>query len=294
MRGEPFYLIFRCLGIGAVVLIEIVLLRRQLQKFLLNGGNAVLPVEHLAEFFGEPRHLLVQLGLLLRFQNPRRHIGISARLCLQKVIFIGTASQESRQERKPLLLQFFRHIQGGGVVVGDNGHSLAVSDRIGDDIQNGLCLSGTGRSLDDADLGGKSVLHRCSLALIQAKGIDDCLGKRPYRRLLGRIQVAGENGCVTDAFNPLILGIQDIEAAFGHQTDRRCRFFEVFKNTRLFLVCEAVFLKFHLAFGVCKSCFPSSEEPIKGAKIQNLIDLRKRISVHGNNKLRGINSALYF
>ena len=270
------------------------LLRCQLQKFLLNGGNAVLPVEHLAEFFGEPRHFLVQLGLLLRFQDPCRHIGISARLCLQKVILIGTAPQKSGQERKALFLQFFRHIQGGGVVVGDNGHSLAVSDRIGDDIQNGLCLSGTGRPLDDADLGGKGVLHRCFLALIQAKGIDDCLGKRPHRRLLGRIQVAGENGCVADTFDPLVLGTQDIETAFGYQTNRRCRFFEIFKNTSLFLVCEAVFLKFHLAFGVCKSCFPSSEEPIKGAKIQNLIDLRKRISVHGNDKLRGINSALYF
>ena len=61
LRGEPFHLIPWCLGVGAVVLSEIVLLWCQLEEFLLNGGNAVLSVEHLAEFFGETRHFLVQL-----------------------------------------------------------------------------------------------------------------------------------------------------------------------------------------------------------------------------------------
>ena len=156
--------------------------------------------------------------------------------------------QKGSQKREPSLLQFFRHIQGGGVIIGDNSYRLTISNRIGDDIQNGLCLSGTGRSLDDADLGGKGVLHRCFLALVQTKGVDDCLRERPHCGLLGRIQIAGQHGYVADTFDPLILGAQDVEAAFGYQADRRCCFFEVFKNARLLLVLQAVFLEFHLAF----------------------------------------------
>ena len=145
------------------------LLWRQLEQFLFNGGNAVLSVEHLAELFGKTRHLLVQVRLFLRLQNPSRHIWVLTSLRLQEMLFIGPAPQKSGQKRKPLLFQFFCHIQSGGVVVGDNGYRLSIPNRIGNNIQNGLCLSGTRRSLDNTNLGGKCVLHRCFLALIQSK-----------------------------------------------------------------------------------------------------------------------------
>ena len=164
------------------------------------------------------------------------------------MFLIGTTPQKGSQKREPLLLQFFRYIQSSGVVVGDDSYRLAIPNRIGDNIQNGLCLSGTGRPLDDTDLGGKGVLHRCFLALVQTKGVNDCLREHLYGGLLRRIQIAGQHGCIADTFDPLILGAQDVEAAFGYQADRRCCFFEVFKNARLLLVLQAVFLEFHLAF----------------------------------------------
>ena len=129
--------------------------------------------------------------------------------------------------------------------------------------------------------------------MVQAKGVDDRLRERPHFGLLGRIQIAGQHGCIANTFDPLILGAQDVEAAFGYQADRRCCFFEVFKNARLLLVLQAVFLEFHLAFWVCKGLFSCSEKTVKGAKIQNHINLRKRISVHGNDDLRWINPVLY-
>ena len=71
-------------------------------------------------------------------------------------------------------------------------------------------------------------------------------GERPHCGLFGRIQIAVQHGYVADTFDPLVLGAQDVETAFGYQTDLRCCFFEVFKNARLLLVLQAVFLEFPL------------------------------------------------
>ena len=57
-----------------------------------------------------------------------------------------------------------------------------------------------------------------------------------------------DSGYIADTFDPLILGTQYVETTFGYQADRRCCFFEVFKNVRLLLVRQAVFLEFYLAF----------------------------------------------
>ena len=85
----------------------------------------------------------------------------------------------------------------------------------------------------------------------------------PALRALGRIQIAGQHGYVADTSDPLILAAQDVEATFGYQADRRCCFFEVFKNARLLLVLQAVFLEFHLAFGYVGP-FSCSEKTVKG------------------------------
>ena len=49
-----------------------------------------------------------------------------------------------------------------------------------------------------------------------------------------------------------------------------------------------------MAFGVCKGFLSCSEETVKGTKIQNLIDLRKRVPVHSKDELRWIDPTLYF
>lgn len=113
---------------------EILLLRGQLQKFLLDGRNAVLRVEHLVQLTRKLRSILRQFLPFFCRQKPFAHIGVTTGLCLQKGILILGVAQERCQEAKTFLFQLFYHIVGGGVVAGNNSNGLPSAHGIGQNV----------------------------------------------------------------------------------------------------------------------------------------------------------------
>ena len=64
----------------------------------------------------------------------------------------------------------FLPILGGGIVVGHHLNGLPPDQEICNDIQNRLGFTGSGRSLDHAELVIEGILHRLKLAGIATKG----------------------------------------------------------------------------------------------------------------------------
>ena len=134
LRGQLVQTLHRCVAVGRIVLLKIVLFRIQLQKFLLNFRNAVLGIEHFVQFFGKRSCLLIQLLSFFRRHFPIAHIRIDTGLSFQELLLVGKASEKCGQEVSIFLFQFFRHIVCCRIVVGHDRHGLPAPDNIGDDI----------------------------------------------------------------------------------------------------------------------------------------------------------------
>ena len=134
LRGQLVQALCRCVAVSRIVFLEIVLLRIQLQKLLLNFRNAVLGVEHFVQLFGERSCLLIQLLPFLRRHLPIAHIRIDAGLSLQELLLVGKASEKRSQKRGILLFQLFRHIVCCRIIVGYDRHGLPAPNYVGDNI----------------------------------------------------------------------------------------------------------------------------------------------------------------
>ena len=96
-----------------------------------------------------------------------------------------------RRKTELVFDEFFQHVVGRRVVVRDDQHRFPGNEDVGDDVQDGLRLAGSGRALNDADRMLESFLHGFQLARIAAERIDQL----PFRIRLRFEETGVEVGC---------------------------------------------------------------------------------------------------
>ena len=244
LRGQLVQTLCRRIAVGRIILLKIVLLWIQSQKFLLNFRNAVLGIEHFIQLFGKRGCLLIQLLPFLWWYLPIAHIRIGTGLSLQELLLVGKASEKRSQKNSILLFQLFRHIVCCRVVVGYDRHGLPAPDNIGDDIQNRLRLSCPRRALNDADFGGKRPLHRQLLALVQAKRIDYRLRHLRCPDFFPWCKIACQHSILADLLDLVILHTQNVDT-FHLEANCRGSFLEILECFLIFTVCQAILLELH-------------------------------------------------
>ena len=224
-------------------------------------------------------HFFVQCTVTTVLQSPAAHVGICSRLSLQKLLLVGEASQKRSQERNAVLVQLFRYVLRGGIVIGHHGNGLAFSDCVGDDIQNRLGLAGTRRPLDHADLGRKRVLHRLFLTLVQSEGIDQGWriffdgDRKPWIEILGKHRV------IRNRRNHLILPLQNVDAAIGFQAECTGSLLEIIKEFPRFCFIEAVLFQFNLGLWHCPRFPIGTRHTIELAEILNMVNIHDNSAI---------------
>ena len=125
-----------------------------------------------------------------------------------------------------MLSQFFCHVCRGGIVVGNYRDSFTVQYSVSNDIKNRLGFTCTGRALNDADLGGESVLHRRYLALIQTKRKKQFLAAcQQFRAFLRKVFT--KHRLIANALYLAILKAQQVLPLLNDDAHRSGCFFEV-------------------------------------------------------------------
>ena len=93
-------------------------------------------------------------------------------LTFDKALFVVRIAERRGEKPELVFDEFFQYVIGRRVVVRDDQHRFPGNEDIGDNVQNGLCLAGSGRALNDADRMLESLLYGFQLACVAAERID--------------------------------------------------------------------------------------------------------------------------
>ena len=112
-------------------------------------------------------------------------------LAFDKSLFVVRIAEWRNEKIEPVFDEFFQHVISRGVVVRDDQHRFSGDEDVGDDVQNRLRLTCSGRALNDADRMFESLLHGFQLACVAAERID----QPPFRIRLWPEETGIEIGC---------------------------------------------------------------------------------------------------
>ncbi len=83
--------------------------------------------------------------------------------------FILFLSQWRDKKTETILSKFLQDILGGGIIIGDNQNGFIRCQKVCDNVENRLCLTGSRRTLNDAYLIGECFFYSTFLTCIATK-----------------------------------------------------------------------------------------------------------------------------
>ena len=149
--------------------------RFQCLQLLTGNGKPLLLGEQIIQECDLPVYLFEKFGTIRLGGMPRCkrfRILFFLLLTFDKSLFVGRIAERRSEKTELVFDEFLQHVVGRSIVVRNDQHRFPGNENVGDDVQYGLRLAGSGRALNDADRMLESLLYGFQLACIAAERID--------------------------------------------------------------------------------------------------------------------------